>query len=102
MPKELSYSGPPVYVVALDREVEDGDSFEVPDKATADALLCASGFSVKGQTASTDTGPKIASKQELIDRAESMGLDVRSADTKESLASRISGAGGDPTVKGSS
>lgn len=94
MGKTLVYHGPPVRSIALDREIEDGDEFDVPDKAVADALLCAAGFSVKGQSTS-DAGPKLPTKQDLIDQAEFLGLAVYAADTKESLAARIRGAGAD-------
>lgn len=102
MSKTLVYNGPPSYVVALEREVEDGDEFSVSDKATADALLCAHGFREKGAPDASSSAPKLASKQDLIDRAEALGLDVRASDTKESLAVRVLAAGGDTSPKGAS
>jgi len=52
----LVYHGPQVRVVALDREVSDGDSVVVEDKAVADALLCAHGFSLKHESKAEKAG----------------------------------------------
>jgi hypothetical protein len=89
----LVYSGPPVRVVEIDREVEDGDEVTVPADL-APRLLAASGFREKGKKAPGEEAVKLASRSVLEDRATELGLQLYPTETDEALASRIKSHGG--------
>lgn len=59
---EIAYHGPPVTVVELEREVCDGDTFDV-DEALASRLLCAAGFSGPARVTPAD-GDAVKAKRD--------------------------------------
>lgn len=96
----LVWHGGPHTVVALDREIDKGEEVTV-DKALADSLLAASGFTLKdGSNPLAQEAPQLAGREALEAKANELGLAIYPTEDDAGLADRISSAGGDPSAAG--
>jgi hypothetical protein len=88
----LTYNGPQVRVVELDRDLVDGDEIEVSPEL-APKLLAAAGFREKGKRPPTES-TDVASRSTLEARATELGLQLYPTETDEALGHRILQHGG--------